>query len=268
MARSAAARYSANYYLIGSGRVEIYDDRGVFDPDEGETIRVWKEEDGSTDPSSNALRRRRSINCWPTRRRKRATSSRAAQLTALRNELSDPDQNLSLPSRPQLNVTVLNDGMAHVTGQQFIQIDPAGNVINAAAIVMANMSKFAVRPAASAMTLLDAIFAGLLAVYLLVVGILVLRQSRRGGGMQMAFAILKIPIAILAAIGWMWTIEDANAGGHYRQGNSRLWLWFFLAIGLGVSDHAADRAADEKRSRVLRHPGFVMLRFVEQESYF
>jgi hypothetical protein len=81
------------------------------------------------------------------------------------------------------------------------------------------------------MTLLDALLGGLLAIYLLVVGILVLRQHRKARGLQTIFAILKIPLAILAAIGWTWTIDDANAGT-IPAGQLKFWLVLFLVIGL------------------------------------
>lgn len=225
---------NANYYLIGSGRVEIYDDRGVFDPDEGETVRVWKEEDPSSDPLSDALSPKQVEELLTSAQFQTNGTLTPQQMAALKDELSDPEQNLIAknPGKPNLHVSMMPDKSARIAGgASFIQIDPAGNVTDAASIMMGNMSKFAIRPAASATTLLDAILAGLLAIYLLVVGILVLRQNRRGRGMQMIFAVLKIPIAVLAAVGWMWTIEDANAGA-ISSGQLKAWLSFFLAIGL------------------------------------
>ncbi|MBC8106550.1 MAG: hypothetical protein H7Z14_08170 [Anaerolineae bacterium] len=225
---------TANYYLIGSGRVEIYDDRGVFDPEEGETIRVWQDEDPSADPSSNALSPKQIDDLLTSAQSQANGTLTPQQMAALKNELSDRDQTLVFKNsgQPNLYVSIMPDKSARIAGgASFIQIDPAGNVSDAASIMMANMSKFSIRPAASAMTLLDAILAGLLAIYLLIVGILVLRQNRRGRGMQMIFAVLKIPIAVLAAIGWMWTIQDANAGA-ISSGQLKAWLWTFLVIGL------------------------------------
>ncbi|CAN5575923.1 hypothetical protein BH09PLA1_BH09PLA1_34590 [soil metagenome] len=219
----------ANYYLIGSGKLEIYADRGVFASTEGEPIRVWEHE--ADDTASDALSARQIDDLLADAQAQVSGRLNAAQLATLKRELSDPAQRLITPGarRQRLNVSMLADNSVSIFAGGFIQIDRAGNITTTSATMAA--SAFRIRSTATAMTLLDAVLAGLLAIYLLVVGILVLRQNRRGRGLQIIFAVLKIPIAILAAIGWMWTISDANAGA-ISSAQLKAWLWTFIAIGL------------------------------------
>jgi hypothetical protein len=155
-------------------------------------------------------------------------------VATLQRELGDPQQVLVIQSGsvpPQIYASMLPDNTVAVTSNGFIHIDGSGNITNSSAMIFANAAKFSVRGAATTMTLLDALFSGLLGIYLLIVGILVLRQHRRGRGLQMVYAVLKIPVAILAAIGWMWTIADVN-NGTLSGGWLQFWLWTFMAIGL------------------------------------
>jgi hypothetical protein len=65
----------------------------------------------------------------------------------------------------------------------------------------------------------EAIFSVLLSIYLLVIGILTLRQNARSRQLHVIYALLKIPLAILCGIGWSWLIGTFiaalpnNAGG-------------------------------------------------------
>ncbi len=157
----------AAYYVIGTGKLEIYSDRAVFFPNT---------------PGAPAIRIQNGI---------------------------DPDDDLGgAASRANVNVA------------------PTLPV-----------STYAIRPAATALTMIDAILSGGLAIYLLVVGILVLRQSPRSRGLQLAFAILKTPLAILCAFGWMWAISDSitsTSGGTITSppGVAQTWFVIFLVIGL------------------------------------
>lgn len=93
---------------------------------------------------------------------------------------------------------------------------------------------YKVRGSASAITISEAIASGLLAIYLLVVGILVLRQHRHARGMQMIFAFIKLPLAIVCAAGWMMTVTDHVASTSPNSAQSFLpqtWLLILLMVG-------------------------------------
>jgi len=72
--------------------------------------------------------------------------------------------------------------------------------------------------AAATLVISEAILSVLLSVYLLVIGILTLRQTPRGRQLHIIYALLKIPLAIVCGIGWCWIVGDffksiPNAGG-------------------------------------------------------
>jgi hypothetical protein len=224
---------AAVYYVIPSGKLEIYDDRAIFAPGDGPVVRV-RADDPLEDEITNALRPAQIDALLNTAQNQTGDKLTPAQLATLKRELSDPDQQVVITggnNAPMLYATMMPDNSVSIAGNGFLQIDPNGNVINSTAQMMTAMSKFSVRGAATAMTLLDAILSIGLSIYLLVVGILILKQNRRGRGMLTGYALLKIPVAVLAAIGWMWTIQDANAGT-LPPGLVQFWLWMFLAIGL------------------------------------
>ena len=216
---------TANYYLLASGKLEIYDDRAIFFPSDGEPVRV-RADDPNEDETSNALPAQTIDVLIASAQSQTGNKLTPAQVTALKNELSDPNQVLVAPrSNPAaISASITPDGTLSVFGNSYIQIDSSGNVSNSAKLMMAAAARMAVRGAASTMTLLDALFSGALSIYLLVVGILVLRQTQRGRGLQMTYAILKVPVAVLAAIGWIWTIQDLS-GGAVTSGQSTFWLW-------------------------------------------
>jgi hypothetical protein len=223
-----------NYYMLGSGKIEVYDDRAIFSPTDGQPVRANADDPVAADDQGNALPKRTIDALLQSAQQQSGNKLTPQQLTTLQTDLSDPRQTLVLPdgAGTRISATILPDGSARVTGGNgFVEIDPAGRVIRSTGMMMTTMSRFAVRGTTSAMTLLDALLSGALAIYLLVVGILVLRQHRRGRAMLRAFAIVKIPIAVLGAIGWVWTIEDANAGA-VSAGWLQFWLWTLLAIGL------------------------------------
>jgi hypothetical protein len=223
----------ANYYLLGSGKLEIYDDRAIFFPSDGQPVRVHAD-DPNEDETSNALSQKQIDEFVKTVESQANAKLTPQQITALRNELSDPNQMLVLPGsiNSPIGVSMSSQGALQLTARSYLEIDPAGNVMNSTQMVMRTMSRSTVRPTAGVMTLLDTLFSGALAIYLLVVGILVLRQNHRGRGLQLVFAVLKLPVAVLAAIGWIWTFHDLSGKAMSFEARA---FWFAVLLLIGIA---------------------------------
>jgi hypothetical protein len=57
-----------------------------------------------------------------------------------------------------------------------------------------------INPTAATLSMIEAILSGMLAIYLLIIGIVTLRDSRSGGKLHWAYVVLKIPLVVLAVI--------------------------------------------------------------------
>src|SRR5439155_10571257 len=57
-----------------------------------------------------------------------------------------------------------------------------------------------INPAAVWTAIIENFFSALLAIYLLIIGIMVMRDSRRARGLHLIYATLKIPLVIVASI--------------------------------------------------------------------
>ncbi len=60
----------------------------------------------------------------------------------------------------------------------------------------------------------------LLSIYLLVIGILTLRQTPRGRALHLIFALLKIPLAVLCGVAWCWLIGEVMSSMPHTGGTT------------------------------------------------
>ena len=137
-----------------------------------------------------------------------------AQVASLRNVLAGPGQQLVQPGTAQgavlsaytqagtPAVIQFSDGGSITLGQQ-------GNVVSMAAAPV--MPTFKFQPAALGLMLGTGLASLALAVYLLVIGILTLRQSPRGRRLHLIYAFIKIPLAIAAGVASAWVARDLMA---------------------------------------------------------
>ena len=196
-----------DYFRTRAGRFELYDDRAVFYPTRGEIVRV------STLTTSNP-----GLN--PTQvqavvQQAQATSGNtlnASQSAALTNLLSAQGPQLVSPITVPTavrGVTPMGDGSVMIQFPNgFATIGPQGQTSSmagaAAAAAGLPMRRVRLNGAAMALAWFATLVGGALAVYLFVIGILVLRQSPRGRKLHLAYALLKIPVAILGAAAVWW----------------------------------------------------------------
>jgi hypothetical protein len=216
--------YSSNgngpdYYVLAGGRVEVRDERALFDPLDGsEKVRVADDE---PDEEGNALSVAEVDALVKKAQQLAKQKLTPPQIATFTRELQDPNQALITAtgnpgkSTPQLvNVMVQTDGSAlFQTRTGFVNVAANGGLLfsSSSAARWAAGGRgppFKVNGAAATLALVDAIGGLLLAILLLIAGILALRQSARGRGLHLIYALAKIPLVILGAIGWWWLVND------------------------------------------------------------
>lgn len=126
----------------------------------------------------------------------------AAQLRSLRAELSKPNQPLATVggSSPVTATTQQPNGNLSIyfdTGNALI-VDPRGKVLSSGTLPMLNLG---ISGGLATVDALEGLASIGLAIYLLIVGILVLRGSFASPRMLRIYAWIKIPLALIAGIG-------------------------------------------------------------------
>lgn len=209
-----------DYYVLAKGRVEVNDDRALYDPmDGGEKVRVADDE---PDDETNVLSAAE-IDSVVKRAQKLARQKLTPQqLATWTQELQNPNQTLinstGKPARTAaqlITVTVQRDGSAvFQTRTGVVSMSQTGAVLfsSSTGAMFAGAGgagpSFKINHGAIAMVIVDAVGGLLLAILLLIAGILVLKQSPRGRKLHLIYALVKIPIVILGVIGWTWIIRD------------------------------------------------------------
>jgi hypothetical protein len=108
-------------------------------------------------------------------------------------------------------VTIQPDGSAQVvTTQGFMLINPSGQVTSSSTFsaAAASFTRFRIRTSASLLTLIETVIGLILAIYLLITGIVTLRQRPSARRLHLIWAMLKIPLAVVGAVGWYLFIYD------------------------------------------------------------
>lgn len=126
----------------------------------------------------------------------------SAQLKSLRRELAKPNQGLVTPTgtSPVISVVTQANGNLAIyfdTGNMLI-LDPRAKVILSGPMPMPN---FGVSASLATMNTIEAIASIGLAIYLLIVGIMVLRGSFLAPRLLRIYALIKIPLAIVGGVG-------------------------------------------------------------------
>jgi hypothetical protein len=125
-----------------------------------------------------------------------------AQVRSLQAELAKPNQLLVSVATSRQVTTVIAPPGGNVTivfnTGNMLALGPTGQVISSG---LPPMPKLNVNPGLVALVSLDAVLSGALAIYLIVVGIIVLRGSFVGPRLLRIYAWTKIPLAILAGVG-------------------------------------------------------------------
>lgn len=216
-------------FSTAQGTVEIYSDRAVFKSADGATTvetsaRHNRDQESATNPSTSTMTYSMSVNSsvvagmpsasLPTplteaqikqiilSARQSGTPINNAQLQALHAELAKSNQILTSArsASPVLGTVAETNGNLAITfdSTNMLILDPKGKVLLSGAMPIPD---FGVSGALATVNGLEALASIALAIYLLIVGILVLRGSFSSPRLLRIYALIKIPLAIVAGIG-------------------------------------------------------------------
>lgn len=195
---------NGSYYITTGGRIDACNDYAAFWP-------------GAAAPAPNAPRLSGNESGAAVGKITRLASAISpAQRSTLIKLLNSPEQALITPGAGTLGadaqiktLTLGPDGGLTIqnTGGGMLYVPAAGFSSANATTATAPMPPIHISRTAAALALGEAALSFSLAIYLLVVGILLFRNSRRAGLYHRIYAFAKIPLVILATWAWatVWT---------------------------------------------------------------
>lgn len=204
-------------FSTAQGSVEIYADRAVFTSADASRVvqtSAVDNSDSATGPPptpsaggrNNALTPAE-INQLILNVQQSAAVLNPAQVAALRAELSKPNQRLVTPGASSSTVfaAVQTGGNATIQFNRgnMLVLGPQGQVISSGPI---RFPKISISAGTAGLVIGEAATSCALAIYLLIVGILAFRPARRVPLMLRIYAVLKIPLAVLAGVGVPWMV--------------------------------------------------------------
>jgi hypothetical protein len=214
-----------DYFTLGQGRLEVADDHAVFFPSDGsQTIRTSAmpvSDSTSNDTSTSSIAASPNSPFTPAQiasilRRAKLMGARLSpgQTRAIIQTLQNPAQQFvvpttdgSDPSRQILNAYTTPDGSTsfstqHGVTNSFITFDITGQVTNSMTSTGPQTATKLPRINYGTLSLVlcGTVINLLLAIYLMISGIFVLRQSPVGARLHWIYLTLKIPMVLLTAL--------------------------------------------------------------------
>ncbi len=210
-----------DYFVLGQGRVEVTDDHAVFFPaDGGAAIRTVAEAVPEGNDSATAASTAKSNALPPAQirsalRRVKQLGGRLnkSQTQALTQTLQNPGEQFIIATTDGSDpATEISAASTFADGSVFIQtlhngmtstitFDPTGSVTssmsNTYSSATSGMPQFSLLTALLAM--IGSILNLVLGVYLLICGILILRQSGKGALLHWIYVAIKLPLGIATA---------------------------------------------------------------------
>ncbi len=223
-----------DFFIVGEGRIELADDHAKFVPEDGRhSVRVNASETGEQQNWQAGLTPAQVKAIIDKVQSQAGQSLPQAQKSKLDAMLSSPAQGFFDPvatipeATGQLtHVSFISNkagaSLTIMTNQGMLALDNTGAIVNSStwgggAIGGGGFAgpTFNINMTAAVIVLVCAALSLGLAIYLLVIGILMLRQHPRAGRMHKIYAWLKIPIAIVGGIAWIffWTSFATLGGG-------------------------------------------------------
>jgi hypothetical protein len=223
------------------GRFELYDDRAVFYPPKAEIVRV-----SALTRSSSGLSTAQVETVVSQAQSAAGNTINPSQVAALRTLLSAPGQQFVSPimiptavRSAKLNedgsvVLEFPNGYASIgpQGQTTSGVGPGAAA--AAAALAGGRSAAGINGTAMALAVF-ALFVGLgLAIFLLVSGILTLRNSRHGRRLHLIYAGLKVPVTVLGFVGTWWLTSSYLDGMYAAAADPARAVVVPKVAGLGI----------------------------------
>jgi hypothetical protein len=223
----------ADFFVTGWGTVQVTDEYAVFESEESEPFYAYAEE--LTQGEHKTLAEAADL---VVKEVESQTTINEAQKKGLKEFLSLPTQGLIEdfhdPATDVMSASNVGDGSLLVTFiNGHVILDSKGKVTSSA---VSNFNTIAgggmsVSNGSVTLVLLEAVASLGLAIYLLVIGILTLRQSLRARMLHLIYAWLKIPITLLFTLGWTWLIYDLfNSSGGGGKDFAITFLCSFAAV--------------------------------------
>jgi len=226
-----------DFFVVGEGRIELADDHAKFVPGDAgggsaETVRVNAADTAEQADWELGLTPAQVKAIVDTVEKQSGTTLPQAQKTKLAAILSNSTQGFFTPAAtiPEVtsqvqSVSVFGTGgttqLTLTTNQGMLSLDATGNTTSSTtwaagggvAFGGPGGAPFNIDTTAAGFAIGSAVIGACLAVYLLVIGILVLRQHPRGGRLHKIYAWIKIPLAIVAGIAWVMLWASLFSGG-------------------------------------------------------
>jgi hypothetical protein len=225
------------YFVVGPGKIEVDDDHAAFFATDGSPpVRVTA--DSLTQlgavPVPSGLTEQQ-IQGIIRRIRQLGGQMTPSQIQAVAQTLRNPGERLVVPTingaDPATEIiaaTSLGDGSVIINtyyngSSSSMTFGSAGQMTSSmtsnGANFVAGTNPFGkISPMAPMMIGLNALAGFSLSIYLLISGIMVLRQSPRGGTLHWIYVAIKIPLEIIVGVGMWWLFSQAfsGAGGGVR----------------------------------------------------
>jgi hypothetical protein len=252
-----------DYFVTPAGRLEVFNDRAVFFPSNNSpAVRVSAPPTGAANPPAPVAEGQTSAVAVevPATAPAAATTApaiagltpaevqsvvqqaqasaspplNAAQVAALQALLAAPGQQLVQPGAVQGAVlAVYNSG-----GSSVVQFSNGGSVTIASTGAVTSMSAtpvmptFSINPVSLTAMAVTAVLSLALAVYLLVCGILTLRQSQRARRQHLIYVALKLPVAVAGAVAAALVNHDIKASVTPAGGAAPTWTFSLFTGGV------------------------------------
>lgn len=159
-----------------------------------------------------------------------------SQLNSITSELqtlSPPLVKSQMVYSPIRLATVQPDGQALVVfSDGMLAIDAAGMIVQQSTN---DISGVTIDPVGLTLLIGESIAALLLAAFLLVAGILVLRNSPRSQAFLWAYAIVKLPMALLGGVAFAWVMGDVVSGISRASGGTSIERMTGFAVFIGAA---------------------------------
>ncbi|HEV2295608.1 MAG TPA: hypothetical protein VGR35_17300 [Tepidisphaeraceae bacterium] len=216
----------SDFFIVGEGRIELADDHAKFVPDDGREIVRVDASETSEQPNWQAGLTPAQVEAIIDKIEQQSGQTLTPALRSkLQTIFSSPAQGFFDPvaTIPEATGQIqsvnywtnagANGGQLVITtGKGSMTLDGAGNVQNSMTWGGAGAPGFAgpawnINVKAAITAIICAVLSLGLAIYLLVIGILMLRQHPRAGRLHKIYAWVKIPVAIVGGIAWvlLWT---------------------------------------------------------------
>jgi hypothetical protein len=267
---SAGRQPGGDFFALSAGRVSLHDDRAVFAPAGGGQAITVRAADVAEEPVASASAETQpAVAATPatvpatspavlTPAAVKAVVARAqalvrkpqslstAQVAGLTSLLQSPTQQLvkpaSSPAAAAAQLTAVyvdSQGQAYVNfGLSSLVLSPQGQVVSqtSAGFNPFGRGQVSINSRPIVLVGLESLLSFALAIYLLIIGILTLRQSPRGASLHRMYIFLKIPLAIAGALCWMWMINTIvvgflKAGGPMAPAASAI-FWAYSTPGI------------------------------------